>query len=255
MKRGRILSVRFVVFALSIFLAEISVAQTNYYTWKNSTNTWSTSTAWDPVGGPQSSSATLNTNVAIFASVGAANNTVLLGSDRTVYGLIFTNGANAYTFGSVSTPKALDIMSGMGLQNVSGQNQIFNFTVNNNGGNGIWSTAAGATTTFNIALNLTTAASTASRTLTLTGAGSWNVASAIGNGGTATNGAVTITGTGTTTFSGNNTYDGRTTMNAAGGTLTLSGNNSGATGGVTLTAGTLNINNNNALGTGALSLG
>jgi autotransporter-associated beta strand protein len=43
-------------------------------------------------------------------------------------------------------------------------------------------------------------------------------------------------------------------MNATGGTLTLSGDNSGATGGVTLTAGTLNINNNNALGSGALSL-
>jgi len=39
-----------------------------------------------------------------------------------------------------------------------------------------------------------------------------------------------------------------------GGTLTLSGDNSGATGGVTLTAGTLNINNNSALGTGPLSL-
>ena len=236
MERAQTYSVGFAVFVLSIFFAEISVAQTNYYTWKNTTNTWSSSTAWDPAGGPQSSSATGNTNVAIFASVGTGNNTVLLGSDRTVFGLIFTNGANAYTFGSVSTPKALDIMSGIGLTNNSSSNQIFNLTVNNSG-NGIWSTAAGATTTFNTALNLTTASSTASRTLTLTGAGNWNVASAIGNGGTATNGAVTITATGTTTFSGNNTYDGRTTMSAAGGTLTLSGNNSGAAGGVTLTPG------------------
>ena len=43
-------------------------------------------------------------------------------------------------------------------------------------------------------------------------------------------------------------------MNAAGGTLTLSGNNSGAAGGVTLTAGTLNLNIANALGTGVLEL-
>ena len=247
--------------ALGIFIVGISLGSiseglsqtTNYFTWNNSTNTWSTTTAWNPTGGPQSSSATGNTNVAVFAATGAGNNTALLGSDRTVYGLIFTNGANAYTLGSVSTAKQLDIMSGIGLQNVSGQNQIFNLSVANNG-TGLWTNSAGSTTTFNNGLNLTTASSSASRTLTLGGAGTWNVASAIANGGTATAGAVTVTATGTTTFSGNNTYDGLTTMNAAGGTLTLSGNNSGAAGGVVLTAGTLNINNNNALGTGALSL-
>ena len=247
--------------ALGIFIVGISLGSiseglsqtTNYFTWNNSTTTWSTTTAWNPTGGPQSGSATGNTNVAVFAATGAGNNTALLGSDRTVYGLIFTNGANAYTLGSVSTAKQLDIMSGIGLQNVSGQNQIFNLSVANNG-TGLWTNSAGSTTTFNNGLNLTTASSSASRTLTLGGAGTWNVASAIANGGTATAGAVTVTATGTTTFSGNNTYDGLTTMNAAGGTLTLSGDNSGAAGGVTLTAGTLNINNNNALGTGALSL-
>ena len=61
-------------------------------------------------------------------------------------------------------------------------------------------------------------------------------------------------GAGTTTLSGNNTYTGVTTVNAVGGALTLSGNNSSATGGVTLTTGTLNINNANALGTGLLEL-
>jgi autotransporter-associated beta strand protein len=147
----------------------------------------------------------------------------------------------------------LDIMSGVGLQNVSGQNQIFNLSVANNG-TGFWTNGAGSTTTFNNGLNLTTASSSANRTLTLGGAGTWNVASAIANGGAATAGAVTVTATGTTTFSGNNTYDGKTTMNASGGTLTLSGNNSGAAGGVTLTAGTLNLNNANALGTGLLEL-
>jgi autotransporter-associated beta strand protein len=243
------------ILLIGILLGSISegLSQTTNYTWNNSTSTWSTTTAWNPTGGPQSSSATGNTNVAIFASVGTGNNTVLLGSDRTVYGLIFTNGANAYTLGSVSTPKQMDIMSNMGLQNVSGQNQIFNLSVANNG-NGFWTNGAGSITTFNNGLNLTTASSTANRTLTLGGAGTWNVASAIANGGNATAGAVTVTATGTTTLSGNNTYDGLTTMNAAGGTLTLSGNNSGAAGGVTLAAGTLNINNNNALGGGALSL-
>ena len=245
------------IFLIGILLSSISEGfsqTTNYFTWNNSTNTWSTLTAWTPNGGPQSSSATANTNVAVFAATGAGNNTVLLGSDRTVYGLIFTNGANAYTLGSVSTPKQLDIMSGIGLQNVSGQNQIFNLAVANSTGNGIWSNSVGSTTTFNSGLNLTTSGSSTSRTLTLGGAGTWNVASTRANGGTATASAVTVTATGNTTFSGNNTYDGKTTMNAAGGTLTLSGNNSGAAGGVTLTAGTLNLNNANALGTGVLEL-
>jgi autotransporter-associated beta strand protein len=241
------------------FISEGLSQTTNYFTWNNSTNTWSTTTAWTPNGGPQSSSATANTNVAVFAATGAGNNTALLGSDRTVYGLIFTNGANAYTIGSVSTPKQLDIMFNMGLQNVSGQNQIFNLAVANSTGNGVWSNSSGSTTTFNNGINLTTASSTANRTLTLGGAGTWNVASTIANGGAATNpataGAVTVTATGTTTLSGNNTYDGKTTMNALGGTLTLSGNNSGAAGGVTLTAGTLNLNNANAVGTGVLDLG
>jgi autotransporter-associated beta strand protein len=247
--------------ALEIFLIGISLcsvseglSQTTNYTWNNSTNLWTTTSAWSPSwanGG--SGSTTGNTNVAVFAATGAGNNTVLLGDNRTVYGLIFTNGANAYTLGSVSTPKQLDIMSGVGLQNVSAQNQIFNLSVANNG-TGFWTNGAGSTTTFNNGLQLTTATSAANRTLTLGGAGTWNVASAIANGGTATAGAVTITATGTTTLAGNNTYDGLTTMSAAGGTLTLSGDNSGAAGGVTLTAGTLNINNNNALGSGALSL-
>jgi len=55
------------------------------------------------------------------------------------------------------------------------------------------------------------------------------------------------------TLSGNNTYGGLTTVNA--GTLTLSGNNSGMAGGVSLAGGTLNINNNNALGSGTMACG
>ena len=248
------------IFLIGILLSSISEGfsqTTNYFTWNNSTNTWSTTTAWNPTGGPQLSSSTTNTNVAVFAATGAGNNTVLLGSDKTVYGLIFTNGANAYTFGSVSTAKQLDIMNFIGLQNVSGQNQIFNLSVANNGTGGVWSNSVGSTTTFNNGLQLTTAGSSASRTLTLAGAGTWNVASAIANGGTSgTNiGTVTVTATGTTILSGSNTYDGLTTMIGTNGTLTLSGNNSGAAGGVTLTAGTLNINNNNALGTGLFSFG
>ena len=245
------------IFLIGILLSSVSEGlsqTTNYYTWNNSTDLWSTTSAWTPNGGPQNTSSTLNTNVAVFAATGAGNNAVLLDGNRTVYGLVFTNGANAYTFGSQTTSKQLDIMSNVGLQNVSGQNQIFNLAVANSGSTGNWTNGAGSTTTFNNGLNLTTNSSGANNVLVLSGAGNWNVASAIANGGSATAGVVRVFATGTTTFSGNNTYDGNTWMNAAGGTLTLSGDNSGAAGGVTFSAGTLNINNNNALGTGALQI-
>jgi autotransporter-associated beta strand protein len=114
-------------------------------------------------------------------------------------------------------------MSGMGLQNVSGTNQIFNLAVQNANGSGFWTNGAGSTTTFNSGLNLTTSGSSASRTLTLGGAGTWDVASAIANGGTATNGGMTITGTGLAIFGGNNTYGGSTII-SSGATLRITSN-------------------------------
>ena len=152
------------ILIIGILFSSISegFSQTTNYFWNNSTNLWTTTSAWNPnwaTGG--SASSTGNTNVAVFAATGAENNSVLLGDNRTVYGLIFTNGANAYTFGSQSAAKQLDIMVGIGLQNVSGQNQIFNLSVANNGNNGVWNNSAGSTTTFNNGLQLTTATSTA----------------------------------------------------------------------------------------------
>ena len=65
---------------------------------------------------------------------------------------------------------------------------------------------------------------------------------------------LTKTGPGTQVLSGANTYTGLTTMNNASGTLTLSGDNIAAIGGVTLTNGTLNVNSATALGTGTVTL-
>jgi autotransporter-associated beta strand protein len=65
-------------------------------------------------------------------------------------------------------------------------------------------------------------------------------------------GALTKSGSGSATLSGSNSYSGLTAVN--GGTLTLSGNNSAASGGVQVEASTLNINNTNALGTGTLRI-
>ena len=267
-------------FAIGIFLIGISLyplsdglAQTSYseYTWNNSTNNWTTSTAWSPgwsvqFQGTTNSSGQTNSDVAIFTA-GTGNTDVLLTQNRTIWGIKFTTNASGNSTGysissSGGTARALDIYAGTtplpgGIVNSSGTNQVFDLLVRNASGNGTWSNTLGSTTTFNGGINLNTDGSSQTRTLTLAGAGNVNVTSTIGNGATNIGAAnrVTITSTGTTTFSGNNTYDGKTTMSASGGTLTLSGNNSGAAGGVTLTAGTLNLNNANALGTGLLELG
>jgi autotransporter-associated beta strand protein len=238
----------------ALFSTTIQVqAQNVTYTWQNANGSWTnTTTAWSPTTGPQLSSTTNNTDTALFSNVGANFNAVSLTSNRTVYGLLFSSTANAYTFTSIG--RDLSVMSNLGLTNNSSQVQTFNTAVANSGATGLWTSVAGGSLVFNSGVNLTTSSSSASRTLILAGAGTITVNSTIANGGTATAGIITVTSTGSTNFLGNNTYGGLTTMNGVGGTLTLSGNNSGAAGGVTLTAGTLNINHASALGTGALTI-
>jgi autotransporter-associated beta strand protein len=228
-------------------------AQNVTYTWQNANGSWTNTTgAWSPTTGPQLSSTTNNTDTALFSNVGANFNAVSLTSNRTVYGLLFSSTANAYTFTSIG--RDLSVMSNLGLTNNSSQVQTFNTAVANSGATGLWTSVAGGSLVFNSGVNLTTSSSSASRTLILAGAGTITVNSTIANGGTATAGIITVTSTGSTNFLGNNTYDGLTTMNAIGGILTLGGDNSGAAGGVTLTAGTLNINHAKALGSGALTI-
>lgn len=243
-------------FALAL-TAAVPGARAASGTWANSGNQWTTTTNWTPTGGPQLSSSTSNTDIATFGASGANFNAPDLTSNRTVLGLDFTSGANVYTFGTTSG-KVLDVMT-TGITNNSTALQTFNLVVQNSNGNGLVSSIAGGSLLFNNGYNLTSgvngvSGSSANRTVTFGGAGTITVAGAVANGGIATAGAVTVTSVGTTVFSGNNTYDGLTTMNASGGILTLSGDNSGAAGGVTVTQGTLNVNAANALGTGTLAL-
>ncbi|RYD26535.1 MAG: hypothetical protein EOP87_22610 [Verrucomicrobiaceae bacterium] len=98
--------------------------------------------------------------------------------------------------------------------------------------------------------NLAAASTTSTRTLTISGAIS------AGNTGIKTLELFTdITSSGINLTSAISNGSGTVALNKTGiGTLTLSGNNSTMSGGVTLNAGTLNINSTNALGTGALTL-
>jgi len=87
-----------------------------------------------------------------------------------------------------------------------------------------------------------------SKTLTLQGTGTGEMAAALNNFGTGVM-SVTKSGTGTWTLSGNNTFTGATTVNT-GGTLVLSGSNAPS---ATTVTGTLQLKNANAV-TGALTL-
>jgi len=224
------------------------------YLWNNSSPNWSTNSSWTaPWGNQSSSSSVLDT--AQFSNTGSGNTTVTLSSSRNVYLLEFLPTALAYTFNSSNgTNRELGI--NFGITNNSSQTQTFNLLVRNTATSGVVSAVAGSSLVFNGGVALT--ASATSKGVTFGGAGNIIVNSTITNGGNttvnATASTITVTSTGSTTLSGNNTYGGLTTMNANGGTLTLSGDNSGAAGGVTLTAGTLNINNANALGTGNFTI-
>ena len=205
-----------------------------------------------------SSSGTTINNTSGSAVINAGTNAITLGS-TTTFGTTSSTSANNLDLGAglVTQNSGLTInMAGNGTTlkmgtlnstraNTAGSSTGATLTANNTG------SGAGNTLMFD-GFKL---GSAALNNITVQINGSANVAfnGIIENSGSFANG-ITIANTATTTFAGDNTYTGLTIMNAAAGTLTLSGNNSAASGGVTLTAGTLNVNSANALGSGALTL-
>ena len=203
-----------------------------------------------------SSSGTTINNTSGSAVINAGTNAITLGS-TTTFGTTSSTSANDLDLGAglVTQSSGLTInMAGngttlkMGLLDstrVATSSTGATLTANNSG------SATGNTLSF-AGFKLGSAVTNAVN-VTINGSANITFRGAIVNGTNFNNG-VTIANTATTTFAGDNTYTGLTIMNAAAGTLTLSGNNSAASGGVTLTAGTLNVNSANALGSGALTL-
>ena len=172
----------------------------------------------------------LNGDFSLGNAAGTVNNNLNLGTgpvSSTGGRTVTLNGAGAVTFGGA-------------LANTNTGSQTY--IVNNGTGT--------ATTTSLSFGGLGLGAGTAT-TFSLNGSAKVNITGPVTDGTGATNSLAYI-GSGVATLSGNNTYTGLTSVTNAGGTLTLSGDNTAATGGVTLSNGKLNVNSATALGTGTL---
>jgi autotransporter-associated beta strand protein len=153
-----------------------------------------------------------------------AAGTLVIGNDNALGTGTFSIGAGT----TVDTGAAAIINAGANAQNWNGN---FTFTGTNT-------------------LNLGGGAVTLGDNTTITTGNTFFVSGAIGDG-VATFG-LTKTGAGVLLLNGDNTYGGLTSL--TNGSLWLSGDNSGATGGVTVAAGTtLNLGHANALGAGTLT--
>jgi autotransporter-associated beta strand protein len=226
---GEVLSIA--VICSIVLFPRTSFAQT---TWDNTGTQWTSGASWVGDVAPANSIGTVG-NTAVFTNLGASFNTVNLSSDRRIYGVLVTDGANAYTF----TGSNISINGAFGITNSSANVQTFSNRVINASANTTYgSYTAGGSLVFAGGIDLTDSGSPNNRTLTLGGSGDITVSGSIANGGTATAGVVTITNTALTTLSGNNTYGGATTVNS-GATLQLgSATALGATnGGTTVNAG------------------
>ena len=155
-----------------------------------------------------------------------AAGTLVIGNDNALGTGTFSIGAGT----TVDTGAAAIVNAGNNVQNWNGN---FTFT-----GTNTLNLGTGA-----VALGDNVIATVSAQTLTVGGA--------IGDG--AATFGLTKSGAGALILNGANTYGGLTAL--TNGNLTLNGNNSGASGGVTMAAGaTLNIGHANALGSGTLTL-
>ncbi len=190
---------------------------------------WDTTTNW-------SGNNVVNA-VGEFASIGGATGgTISVGSNYTIGGITFANGAGAFTISKTSGPTRTYTLGATGITNNDDSGQTLtgaNFRLTLGAASSFNVGSSGALTISTTGGNITTSAT---NTLTLGGNGSGlgTVSSTIDG----TNGTVTKSGNSTWVLSGNNSYTGGTTI--AGGTLRAgSANALGTTGTVRFTGGTL----------------
>lgn len=205
-------------------------------------STWANLLNWTLLGPPGSG------DTATFNNAGNGNTTLDLGTGVTVMTILFnTSNAAPYTIGSGAVGSQTLTLNDSGAITVNStvtNNETINASI-------VLGTSRSTTSTISLTNNSTTpgqlltvaggiSPSTAgtgtvtTKTLALGGSGNGAVTGIIsgnGSGGVPTV-ALTKSGTGEWTLSGANTYSGTTTVNA--GTLLINGNQSAATGAVTV---------------------
>ena len=233
------------MFLLAIVLLTAPAAAPSAFaadaTWTGTlSSSWSNLLNWTSLISPPGSG-----DIATFSNAGNGNTTLNLGTGVTVRTILFdTSNAAAYTIGSGGVGSQTLTLNNSGAITVNGtvtNNETFNanivlgtnanastYTFTNN------STTGGQVLTIAGNVSSGTGGTVGTKTLTLTGAGNGLISGIIsgnGSGGTGTV-ALTKSGAGTWRLSGANTYTGTTTV--IGGTLLINGNQSAATGAVTV---------------------
>ena len=213
------------------------------YSWNGAGTDWTLASSWNYDGAVATLAPVFNYvgDVAVFGSGGST--VVVPNTGSSIAGLVFNEASPAYQFSG----ETLTVGNIVGIVNNSTSAITFDNKVANNGGNATWSSVAGGSIVLNAGFDCTFSSSTASRTVTLGGAGDFTVAGPIENGGAGSAnpalplGAVNVTSRGTTLFNAANTYSGTTTV-GTGANLKL-GNASalGNTTGATTVSGTLDL--------------
>jgi autotransporter-associated beta strand protein len=216
------------------------------------------------IGAPLVASSTASPSQTWNVDGTGANSSLTLNGVTTFAANVIKSGAGALTLGNAGNTGAGNFTLGSGTLKISATGNLPTGVFTIGSGTTIDNTGAGPIALSSSAHNWNGNFTKAGQSLDL-GSGAVTMGAAVvatipsntltvGGGiddGVATYG-LTKADVGNLVLNGGNSYDGVTTMNA--GVLTLAGNNSGASGGVTLTAGQLNINSDGALGTGRLTL-
>lgn len=210
-------------------------SQAVVFLWNNTGTNWTSPTSWTNGIQPSSTSSSTTTDEIQFGNFGANNNTVVLTSSRAARNITFLTNANPYLINSFNGAQILS--SSGGITNNSTAIQTFNISLENANNSNTWFQAAGGGLVFNNVASLTTASSSASRTLTLAGDGAFTFNNELKQGGSSTAGKVLYTGNGTVTFNGTNTLGGGFEIKG-GGIVNVNGGTGVGQGLVTISAAT-----------------